>query len=231
MKRLVLVLLIFLLILSLTSCSQKTKTEKKKSDESVKFLIELMDEEEDKDESLLREIETPMWSSSSIQDLYPDDIKDDDKLVISEKTVSKQPLFCNKPVPFKFKIGYKQNIYNESEKLLEFYDFGDSTVYYMCKGSKAVGAFAIEGSGFVGGIPYDKYPVFFLAEARIIEPYGPFEENEEPKLEIEEFHYKSANHLVFRCMSQFDDDGLKISETGIIGEKETDYFFLWPTEY
>jgi len=47
--------------------------------------------------------------------------------------------------------------------------------------------------------------------------------------ELEEYHYNENGILIYYCKSIIDPDtGFKIKETEKIGEKERDYYFLWP---
>jgi len=64
-----------------------------------------------------------------------------------------------------------------------------------------------------------------VAEARLIR----FMENgpQLQRFEIEEFHYGLRGNLVFTCKSQYDDLGVKVSQTETNGKKKEDYYFIW----
>jgi hypothetical protein len=79
------------------------------------------------------------------------------------------------------------------------------------------------------GIRTTDFDENLLAEARI----SRIIRNEDQKIlriEIKEYHYDSQGKVKFRCRSQFDPStGFKVQETEINGEKDREYYFLWPS--
>lgn len=87
------------------------------------------------------------------------------------------------------------------------YVYADSTYF----AGIAAGAQAIDKEGNL------------LAEARLLNIA-------DTAFEIEEFHYWH-DKVRFYCKSIFTRRGTKQSESGMLGKKEQDYFFIWPGGY
>jgi len=64
-----------------------------------------------------------------------------------------------------------------------------------------------------------------VAEARLVRFLE--REREPERFEVEEFHYGPEGDVVFTCISQYNDLGIKIGETEENGKKKRDYYFFW----
>ena len=62
-----------------------------------------------------------------------------------------------------------------------------------------------------------------LAEARKLSSSG------QQMVEIEEFHYNDNGILIFTCKSTINSRGYKVKERDVIGTKEREYYFMWPS--
>jgi len=137
------------------------------------------------------------------------------QVFVFQETLSMRPPFYKGSMPLRFIAGKIQVGANQQVTLYQ--DFGQWRNAFIYEDPRnkflgvADGARTTSPSGQL------------LAEAklaRIIQGQG---------IEIEEFHYASNGEVRFYCKSQIDfTTGFKIVETDVKGEKESDYYFIWP---
>jgi len=103
-----------------------------------------------------------------------------------------------------------------------YYNFGDFQVNFIYQEmpmmliGMAEGAWVTDRSGKL------------LAEARMTRLLGG-ENKQLQGIEIEEFHYRDNGKLIFYCKSEIVlPTAFKEKETGQIGKKAKEYFFIWP---
>ena len=231
MKRLILVYLcIVLSLILLVSCSNVTKSSK---EHKAKISNEITTEEnykKNKDIEIrkpyktigeLRRIKVPIWYYDDIEAVKI--LKKCDKnlgLSISKKTVYGESLYYKKAILIDVSILYKTKLKDTKRNLLSdlrqpvYYIFEDFTTYFVYGVTPMQPKLGISGAGTSEN---EK----IVAEARLVRSLG-------EGIEIEEFHYNYNEKLIFKCKSQFNKYGLKISETEKIGKKIKDYYFLWP---
>lgn len=126
-------------------------------------------------------------------------------------TIDKSPPYYEGPIPFQYKGNYLlKNLPGYSTPEIEVppisYEFTEYIVYFVQNetGTRVIGAQVYNLSNNL------------LAEAKEISDN-----------KIKEVHYNTSGEVVFQCVSIIEH-GSKNSETNTAGNKNLEYFFLWP---
>lgn len=173
------------------------------------------------DEILSRNDNGPVWQMTDLEQYTQEKLwGGKGTFCLYESEESGQPLFYKGSIPLNYRIAYAPERCpgSGSGELPTFYEFEDFENYFIYQGPIIVGAQT-----------YQREPqgLRLVAEVSNIN-YFVTDDNEQG-LEIEELHYNSQGKLTFKCKSQIDfDTGFKINESEKSGEKEEDYYFIWP---
>ncbi len=232
MKRLVLVFLILLLIFGLTSCGKDNDKNVDQDDDQIFLLTEKNEEnkifstEEYKKKlnkkdiaKKIQKIDPHIWNYEDLEAVKVlENSEEDEKYLVYSKEFYQKPKFYKGDFPLTFKIIYASGFFSSEELGITAkplcYIFEDFTNFFIYK-HKA----SIKG---VCAVMDDKV----LAETKAIKTFNA--DFHPIWFEAEESHYNSDGKMIFECKSQYDYDGFKVSETGMVGEKKTEYFFIWP---
>ncbi|OIP22384.1 hypothetical protein COZ97_01015 [bacterium CG_4_8_14_3_um_filter_33_28] len=217
-KMTIITILISILIATLIGCAKQpqghTLTVEEKERMGQSSHNDLKDIEDT--EEIIDQLDTPIWT--------------DEDLALSEEMASEAnysevfPLDPNKVPPFYKEKGpfqyaaFKYFVSDFSSYIdicYEFTNFASVFVYdskhdFIAKGARTVNRTSKE----------------LIAEARLL----PNNNNSKGQFKVEEFHYNSNGNIVFRCISTFNPDGWKMTETEAKGTKTTDYYFIWPSQ-
>ena len=154
----------------------------------------------------LDNIVIPIWKESDIYYNIPE-------IPVYQVILNGKPPFYKGPAPFSYKIG------KSPRGLVYFYKFEDFINFYINPISPIQGARTRDTENRI------------VAEARVryFSIKDPKSEYYIQGRELEEFHYDKKGKLTYYCKSIIDpNSGFKIKETNQVGEKNRDYYFIWP---
>jgi hypothetical protein len=166
------------------------------------------------------DVQTPIWKGTDLELYKVENKYTPNTVYVYDITDNDKPQFYNGPMPLKYRVGYPANglpgsSYSNEKPL--FYNYSDSVTYFVYNGAIVIGAQTQDKNGHVLA---EVGNIIFSAE------------NNQQVMEIEEHHYNPDGQTVFKCTSRIDPyTGQKLSESGKIGTKLNDYYFLWPKLY
>jgi hypothetical protein len=169
---------------------------------------------ENKLETIKKKVTTPIWTNAELP-------KGNENMVTYQVTSYESPPFFRGSKPISYEIGKSVAWMNQSfgRDRVEFFKFAAFKTYFYFEGTKMVGAITVNSQGKL------------IAEARLKYSYVKVDDEgtEDKKVEMEEFHYNTKGELSFYCKSNIDSrTGYKISEKEVAGQKQEEYYFLWP---
>lgn len=171
----------------------------------------------------LTKADVPIWSTADFQDTM-EGLEDPVYSEVFMKDPETRPSYYEDPQSLSYIKYLDRRLYNSGIFVALAYDFGEFQNYFLYGRSLPKLAGIAEGALTLGTSGTSAQ---LLAEARFLKILT--DENGKPTgVEVEEFHYGLDGELIFTSKSQFDLDGFKVAEREVTGEKEREYYFIWP---